>query len=668
MLSGINRVAAAQRGYLLTQVDTFRTERLENWKNQIYPAFQELEDLKGSGISEDNQAKLDTIKSLLVQYEDIQERIDDFLVEELVEEQIKGSLQASDSLEMQAFLDQMNIEQEKRAELLAYVSKDATHLRNKLRALLMPIATESSASLDSRIVAIEQAITQINLQGLIVSFLAIILFLGLIYFLNRMTVKAVGQATTFLEQLSEGKIPEPVQETKLEINSILVSGNQLASNLEKASEFAKNIGEERFDTAYQPASEEDVLGIALLEMQQKLKDSALKDQQKKWMTEGIAQLGELLRDNQGDLQDWYFSLISFIVHYLDLNQGGIYVLENTKEEEAYIQLKACLAFERRKFLEVKLDPREGLIGQAVQEQAMVYIKELPEAYLSIRSGLGDASPNTLVIVPMLYNEEVNGVLELAGFRALEKYQLELLETFAISIAASIFNVRTSEETKRLLRLSDVARESLRSAEEELRQNLEELTATQEASARNQEIMDSIFNQAMDSIVTISTEGKIDMFNGVAEKVFGYTHEEVQGKNVKMLMPDEYSHAHDSYLSRYQETQEKHVIGQARKVKGMRKDGSVFPLEIRIEEIRYGANVMYVGVLIDLTERHQKDHEAEQSLLLEKQKAEEQINLQKRMMEKVKQNFEVKEKELVALVEAQETRIKELEMAKTSSNG
>lgn len=113
---------------------------------------------------------------------------------------------------------------------------------------------------------------------------------------------------------------------------------------------------------------------------------------------------------------------------------------------------------------------------------------------------------------------------------------------------------------------------------------------------------SILDTAPDAIVVIDEEGAIESFSASASRLFGYEPEEVVGQNVKVLMPAPYREEHDSYLKRYHETGERRIIGSGRIVVGLRKDGTTFPVELTVGEIRIKGERRYTGFLRDITER------------------------------------------------------------------
>ena len=112
---------------------------------------------------------------------------------------------------------------------------------------------------------------------------------------------------------------------------------------------------------------------------------------------------------------------------------------------------------------------------------------------------------------------------------------------------------------------------------------------------------SILDTVPDAMIVIDERGAMQSFSAAAERLFGYTAAEVLGQNVKMLMPSSYRNDHDSYLQRYKMTGERRIIGIGRIVVGERRDGSTFPLELSVGEVKTGHRRFFTGFIRDLTE-------------------------------------------------------------------
>jgi len=123
-------------------------------------------------------------------------------------------------------------------------------------------------------------------------------------------------------------------------------------------------------------------------------------------------------------------------------------------------------------------------------------------------------------------------------------------------------------------------------------------ALQESEAR----MRAVFESAVDAIITIDERGCLERMNPAAERMFGYAEAEVTGKNVSMLMPSPDREQHDAYLAHYRDTGERKIIGKGREVEGLRRDGTVFPIDLTVTEMRLGERRMFTGMVRDITER------------------------------------------------------------------
>ena len=127
------------------------------------------------------------------------------------------------------------------------------------------------------------------------------------------------------------------------------------------------------------------------------------------------------------------------------------------------------------------------------------------------------------------------------------------------------------------------------------------TAAATATARA-ERLDAILNTTIDGIIVINARGTIEAFNRGAERLFGYPESEVMGRNVSLLMPSPHHEEHDKYLDRYLTTGEARIIGSGREVTARRRNGTLFPVQLSVGEMRIGGERKFTGLLHDLTTR------------------------------------------------------------------
>ncbi|MBX4952121.1 PAS domain S-box protein [Rhizobium binae] len=144
----------------------------------------------------------------------------------------------------------------------------------------------------------------------------------------------------------------------------------------------------------------------------------------------------------------------------------------------------------------------------------------------------------------------------------------------------------------------------------------EMKKAQDDLAEREAHLRSILDTVPEAMIVIDNAGTISSFSAAAERLFGYSAEEVFGKNVKILMPQPDRDAHDGYLSRYMTTGERRIIGYGRVVSGQRKDGSVFPMELAVGEAIANGKQIFTGFIRDLTSRQRIDEELRQSQKME----------------------------------------------------
>jgi PAS domain S-box-containing protein len=119
---------------------------------------------------------------------------------------------------------------------------------------------------------------------------------------------------------------------------------------------------------------------------------------------------------------------------------------------------------------------------------------------------------------------------------------------------------------------------------------------------------AVLDTVVDAVITIDEQGIVQSFNRAAERIFGYPADEVLGRKVNMLMPEPYCSEHDRYIENYLRTGIPKIIGIGREVVGKRKDDATFPMELAVSEARVGGQRIFTGIIRDISERRQAEHE------------------------------------------------------------
>lgn len=423
------------------------------------------------------------------------------------------------------------------------IESEVIPLTNELINKLNIIAKKQSEITEQSDQAVIDAIDRLKTLTLILGgvFLAIAI-ISAIYLVLSIT-KPVAFLKNIVVKLGRGELMEEKQAkfNNDEIGDMALAMDNLVNGLKGTTLFAENIGNGNYNTDFKPLSTHDVLGNALINMRNNLSKVAEDDKKRNWATEGLAKFGEILRTNNNDLVKLAEEIISNLVKYLKANQGAMYIIDEELEgDEATMSMKACYAWDKKKFLNNKIFKGEGLAGQAWQEGDIVYLTEVPQSYVRITSGLGDANPSSVLIVPLKVNDQVFGVVEIASFNLFQDYEIEFVQKIAESIASTISSVKINAKTHHLLEESQEMTEQMRAQEEEMRQNMEELQATQEEMQRSTSETESTM-LAVHGALAVSEyalDGSMTKANSNFLDIYGFAQNEILGEHHRILVTKE----------------------------------------------------------------------------------------------------------------------------------
>ncbi len=440
------------------------------------------------------------------------------------------------------------------------------------------------------------------------------------------------------QNLARGELPDhiPVQNND-EIGKMAIALNALVDGLRKTSAFALEMGKENFISEYKPLSDRDVLGNALLDMRKNLQVTKeeeekrkIEDQERRWTTEGLAQFGEILRRHTENINLLSKDIIGSLIKYLNANQGGIFILNDTDENDIHLELIAAYAYNREKFVNKRINLGEGLVGAVAIEKYTIYMTDLPDEYVEIESGLGDANPKSLLLVPLKLEDEMLGVIEIASFNELKPYEIQLVERIGESIASTLLTSKINTRTAELLEQSRISEQEMQEQEEEMRQNMEEIVSSQEdalsregdlktkvedlenmrvnfidrdkrqrkrlqelnnsMSEKTQELetLETQFNNSfdgnLDPVIQFDEARKIRFFNEAAEKLWGYTKVEVLGRNMYLLTSEEVAKGFEERISLFFKTGRSDLISSITDTKIKSKEGVEIPVQLSLTEI------------------------------------------------------------------------------------
>lgn len=335
-----------------------------------------------------------------------------------------------------------------------------------------------------------------------------------------------------------------VDDLKLQISDSILMAGKIGSGIEI------NIAD--FDQSSE-------LHKTLINLGQNLQATKAKEQQQSWISNGKEQMSDILRRHTS-LEELALESLIGIIKYCDAVQGAFYFLEENK-----LRSVAQYAYNRRRYESIEIPVGEGLVGAAAYERQLIYRTEIPADYFSITSGLiNDRKPKSLLIFPLLQEDEVQGVVELSFFHSkLPQHFLQLAEEYCRIIGGTIYNLKINLKTENLLRESQEMTATLRKNEEQLHQNAQDMMEAQEnLEASNQELavkiqevensqkrLQALLSNASE-FISIYNENRQPIFESPSiRRILGYDDDdtsEVHGMDEEQLTPKGYKSICDMF--------------------------------------------------------------------------------------------------------------------------
>jgi len=479
--------------------------------------------------------------------------------------------------------------------------------------------------LDETLSIVKDLRVKIFIAGLMI---LIICVLSVVIFSNAL-VRPLLLLKEAMAMLGQGKLPNQLKTTDNdEIGEMTDTVNSLVSGLKDTATFAQKIGEGDFEARFKPMSDEDTLGVSLLQMRDSIKEAANKDDEQSWIITGLAEVGDILR-SINTLDDLGDRVLTYVVKRLDAIQGAFYIVNDENEKNKFLEMTASYAYNKKKYLKATFKFAEGLVGQAAIEQDTLLRTEIPDSYMTITSGLlGDKKPKCLLVVPLITivgsEKEVFGVIEFASFEKFNSRSIRFANEVSEIIARTIFNIKVNETTRILLEKSQKQSEELQEQQEILRQNAEEMQATQEELRRSnvaledqveevnrtQKRMQLLLENASEVIVIYEKDATIRYISPSVEKILGYSPDQMIGTGISSMVNEESVERTHKFFSDLLSIPEKQQVIE---ISFQRKNGD----DIWLEAI--GTNLMtdmaISGIVVnirDITERRTAEMESRRS--------------------------------------------------------
>lgn len=383
-------------------------------------------------------------------------------------------------------------------------------------------------------------------QIILTGFVIVVLMFFVVSIIITPLLRSINELVDKVGMMSEGESVDKIEKiVDNEIGNIAKSLNGLIDGMNQYTNFATKIGEGNLNIGFSALSSNDTLGNALIVMRDNLKKSEeernrrqLEDQKQKWISDGISKFNEILRHHSQDLEKLSYNIVGNLTKYLNASVGGLFLIQESGNDYKQLELIASYAYDRERNLKKIIPAQTGLAGRCVQEKKILYFTEIPDDYIRITSGLGHKNPDHLIIIPLKDNEEVLGVIEIASFNPFTETEMDFIKSVSMSISKTLATTKINARTAKLLARSQQQSEELASQEEEMRQNLEELQATQEASLRRETELTGLLNALHTStlVIEFDMDGNILNINDSFLTLMRLQREQLIGKNQDLLIP------------------------------------------------------------------------------------------------------------------------------------
>lgn len=371
---------------------------------------------------------------------------------------------------------------------------------------LLPFKVEETAAPWGVMISIPESIVierfhEIKQRFILLSALGLLFILGVLMSISLTIEKTLLKVSKTIQSLARGNFKVRVdfaENSEGKIKELGNSVNILIQNLQKTVAFASEIEKGNLDTKFEAMSNDDELGIALVNMQQSLLKSKAQNEitQKQesinsWISDGLAKFANMLQKDNKDFKEFIRNITSEIVQYTQTGIGAIYLVNDDNENEKYIELAGSYGYNTEK---KHIELQEGMIGTCIMEGEQKIFNKVPDNYIKISSSLGSGKPCSLIIMPLKTKDEVLGALELASFKPFEIHHIQFIEKLAESMAVTLSSIKMQNKTNALLEESKANSEEMKAQEETMRQVMEEMMVQQQEVELKEEKLKKILDE------------------------------------------------------------------------------------------------------------------------------------------------------------------------------
>ncbi len=363
-------------------------------------------------------------------------------------------------------------------------------------------------------VILQKAKATFNIS-IVVGLIGLFLLALIIWFIATSISRPLTKTTKLLNKLSTGDVKDlEVESIKShdELAEMTQALQTLTNSLKLSADFATNIGIGNLGKTYNPVSNNDVLGNALVQMRNNLLELKTVNEKNRWMQTSLVRISELLQGEKS-VNELGNLILAALAEILDIQIASIFFNEDNE-----FVLSSSYSYNIRKSNLNKFKSGEGLIGQSAKEQKLLMFTDVPEDYISIKSGLGEIKPKEIVVAPLIYQKEVVAVIELGTTKEFTNNKLDFITQISENLALGFNSIKTRNEMKVLLVKTQSQAEELRVQQEELVSSNKELEAQTNALKVSEEELQQqqeelrVTNEELEEKTKFLEQQRVDITN------------------------------------------------------------------------------------------------------------------------------------------------------------
>ncbi len=354
-----------------------------------------------------------------------------------------------------------------------------------------------------------------------INYFVILLFINVFIFIIFLVIYRIiytpwKKMEPFLKKFAKGELQEIDSDLRVkELKLISETFNRHVDKLKEKREIIDQLARRNYSYEFSPESYDEI-GISILQLRNDLlksEEEAISfretEENQKWAANGIAKIGAVMRQFTNDIEQLSQNILNEIIQYVNAVQGALYLYNAEKE---ILELTTYYSYGKQRIKHKEIRPYEGIIGTILIEKREYYFADIPDDYIFIETGLGRAKPKSLFVFPLLFENQIYGIIELSFLDNFPEYVREFILSLANEIAITISYTQINVQTNLLLEQSEKQAKNLQSNEKLYKKNQDNLKsllrmAEQKLSEKENEVLykEELLRQKVTDILNIEKE-------------------------------------------------------------------------------------------------------------------------------------------------------------------